>query len=415
MSRTFGFPLFDADNHLYETRDAFTRHLPAPYKRAIDYVEVRGRTKIAVRGVISDYIPNPTFDVVARPGAQEEYFRNGNPEGKSYRELVGAPMKCIPAFREPAPRLELMDELGVDKALMFPTLASLLEERMRDDPELVHAVIHALNEWMYEEWSFCYEGRIFPTPVITLPIVDKAIEELNWVVERGARTVLIRPAPVPCYGGSRSFGLPEFDPFWQAVVDADILVSMHASDSGYTRYQADWTGPQEMLPFRLDPFSMLTMGKRPVEDTFAAFTCHGTFARFPDLRIASIESGGDWVVPFLDHLDETYGKMPQAFDGDPVEQFKRNVWLSPFHEDKLDLLIKEIGADHVLFGSDFPHPEGLAEPRSYVDHLPHGLPDEDVRNVMGGNLARIMRTPLDAADDVGQRVGGGPDEHRQRR
>ena len=80
--------------------------LPAGcYKGAIEYVEVRGRTKIVVRGVISDYIPNPTFDVVARPGAQEDYFRNGNPEGKSYRQIIGEPMRAIPAFREPAPRL----------------------------------------------------------------------------------------------------------------------------------------------------------------------------------------------------------------------------------------------------------------------------------------------------------------------
>ncbi len=67
-------------------------------------MEIDGRTKIMVRGVVSDYIPNPTFDVVARPGAQEEYFRNGNPEGKSFREMVGEPMKVIPAFREPEPR-----------------------------------------------------------------------------------------------------------------------------------------------------------------------------------------------------------------------------------------------------------------------------------------------------------------------
>ena len=95
-------------------------------------------------------------------------------------------MQCIPAFREPGPRLELMDELGVDRALMFPTLASLLEERMRDDPEMIHAVVHSLNEWLHETWSFNYEDRIFTTPVISLPIVDKAIEELEWVLERGA-------------------------------------------------------------------------------------------------------------------------------------------------------------------------------------------------------------------------------------
>ena len=172
MARHFDHPVFDADNHLYETQDAFTRHLPKKYKGVIDYVQVHGRTKIVLRGTISDYIPNPTFDVVARPGAQEEYFRNGNPDGKSYRELVGDPIKCLPGFRAPEPRLALMDEQGVDRSLMFPTLASLLEERLRDDPELTHAVIHSLNEWLHEEWTFDYEDRIFTTPVITLPVVE---------------------------------------------------------------------------------------------------------------------------------------------------------------------------------------------------------------------------------------------------
>jgi predicted TIM-barrel fold metal-dependent hydrolase len=246
---------------------------------------------------------------------------------------------------------------------------------------------------MYETWSFNYENRIFATPVISLPIVSKAIEELEWCLERGAKTVLIRPAPVPGFRGSRSFAFPEFDPFWQAVVDADILVSMHASDSGYARYQADWTGPQEMLPFRPDAFRMLTQGKRPIEDTMAALTCHGLLTRFPTLRIAAIENGGDWVIPFLEHLEDVYRKMPQAFDENPVDAFKRNIYISPFHEDRIDRLVEEIGADHVLFGSDYPHPEGLAVPCSYVDHLPPGMPDDVVEGIMGKNLARIMKVP----------------------
>ena len=134
MTMPLDIPVFDADNHFYETKEALTKFLPERYKGAIDYVDVRGRTKIVVRGRISEYIPNPTFDVVARPGAQEDYFRHGNPEGKSRREIFGEPMRAIPAFREPAPRVELMDEQGIDRALMFPTLASLVEERMRDDP-----------------------------------------------------------------------------------------------------------------------------------------------------------------------------------------------------------------------------------------------------------------------------------------
>jgi predicted TIM-barrel fold metal-dependent hydrolase len=385
---TLDIPVFDADNHMYETREALTRHLPDRYKGAVDYVDVRGRTKIVVRGKISDYIPNPTFDVVAKPGAQEDYFRHGNPEGKSRREIFGEPMRAIPAFREPAPRIELMDEQGIDRALMFPTLASLVEERMRDDPELTHAVVHALNQWIHETWTFDYEGRIFATPVITLPIVDRAIEELEWVVERGARAVLIRPAPVPGYRGPRSFGLPEFDPFWEKVVEADILVGMHSSDSGYDRFANEWMGSNsEMLPFQPQAFRMLGQW-RPIEDAVSALVCHGALSRHPGLKVAVVENGSGWVEPLLRNLADVYKKMPQDFLEDPVEVVKRNIYISPFWEEDLGALAELIGVDHVLFGSDYPHPEGLAEPATYVQEL-SGLPEETVRKIMGGNLARL--------------------------
>jgi predicted TIM-barrel fold metal-dependent hydrolase len=82
--------------------------------------------------------------------------------------------------------------------------------------------------------------------------------------------------------------------------------------------------------------------------------------------------------------------MPQFFPEHPVEAFKRNVYVSPFHEDDLSGLIDLIGVDHLLFGSDFPHPEGLAEPCSYLDHLPADLSDDEVAKIMGGNLAGLM-------------------------
>jgi predicted TIM-barrel fold metal-dependent hydrolase len=383
------FPVFDADNHMYETRDALTKFLPEQYARAIDHVDIHGRTKIMIRGQVSEYIPNPTFDVVAAPGAQEEYFRNGNPEGKSYRELVGDPIRCLPGFREPAPRIELMDELGVDRALMFPTLASLIEERMKDDPELIHSVMHALNQWMYETWTFAYEDRIFATPVINMGIIDRALEELEWVLERGARCVLIRPAPVPGLRGTRSPGLPEFDPVWSRIVEAGILVGMHASDSGYAEIANWWEESSEFLPFRPSAFRMMAQGKRPIYDTMAALICHGALSRFPDLRIAAVENGANWVAPLLHDLADTYEKVPTQFAEEPTTAFRRNVYVNPFWEDDMSDLAGLVGADHILFGSDYPHPEGLRDPISYVDQL-KGLDDEDVRKIMGGNLAGLM-------------------------
>jgi predicted TIM-barrel fold metal-dependent hydrolase len=389
MADVLDIPVFDADNHLYETRDSLTKFLPDRYKTAVDYVDVRGRTKIVVRGRISEYIPNPTFDVVARPGAQEDYFRKGNPDGKSRREIFGEPMRAIPAFREPAPRLQLMDQQGLDRALMFPTLASLIEERMRDDPDMCAAVVHSLNEWLHETWTFAYEDRIFTTPVITLGVVDKAVAELEWCVERGAKVVLIRPAPAWGYRGPRSPGLPEFDPFWARVVEHDVLVAMHSSDSGYDRYQNDWMGgDSEMLPFQPQAFRMLSQW-RPVEDAVSALLCHGALSRFPALKVAVIENGSSWVEPLLKVLADTYKKMPQDFLEDPVEVFRRNVYVSPFWEEDLVELAALIGEDHVLFGSDYPHPEGLAEPATYVRQL-EGAPEPVVRKIMGGNLARLM-------------------------
>ncbi|MCK9902062.1 amidohydrolase [Parafrankia colletiae] len=383
------YPIFDADNHLYETEDAFTRFLPEQYRGAVRYVQVDGRTKIAIRGHISEYIPNPTFDVVARPGAQEDYFRRGNPEGRSYREIVGKPMRAIPAFREPASRLALMDEQGVERTLMFPTLASLLEERMRDDPELAHVVIHALNEWLHETWQFNYENRIFTTPVITLPIVEKAIEELEWVVERGARAILIRPAPVPGFSGSRSFGLPEFDPFWAKVVEHGVLVTLHSSDSGYSRYTDDWeSNKREYLPFQPDVFRMIGQW-RPIEDSVAALICHGALSRFPDLKIAVVENGASWVGPLIRTLKDVYKKYPQQFAEEPVSVLRRNVHISPFWEEDMAGLAELLGIERVLFGSDFPHPEGLAEPASYFGELKN-LTEEEKALIMGGNLARLI-------------------------
>ena len=318
MMRELGFPVFDGDNHLYETREALTAYLPAEYKGAIRYVEVDGRTKIATMGQVSDYIPNPTFDVVAAPGAQEDFFRRGNPEGKSRRETMGKPIKAVAAFREPAPRLALMDEQGVDRAMMFPTLASLVEERFRDYPDAIHAIIHALNQWMLQTWTFDYQGRIFATPVISLPIVEHAIEELNWAVEHGARAVLIRPAPVPGLRGPRSFGIKEFDPFWRRVCETGVLVVMHVSDSGYSRFGNEWEGAGEFLPFDPTPFrAYWTHAHVPMADALASLACQGTLARFPDLRIYSVENGAHWVPSTLSALADTFKKMPQLFAEEP--------------------------------------------------------------------------------------------------
>jgi predicted TIM-barrel fold metal-dependent hydrolase len=396
MTSPNGIPVFDADNHFYETKDAFTRYLPKQYQSAIQYVEVNGRTKLAVGGVISEYIPNPTFDKVARPGAQESYYRVGNPKGLSRRELFGDPIASPPSYRNAEDRIKLMDAQGIDRTLMFPTLASVLEERMRHDPEFLHAAIHALNQWMFEEWPFAFEDRIYSTPVITLPIVDKAIEELEWVLERGAKAILVRPAPVPGFKGPRSFALPEFDPFWKKVVENDVLVTLHSSDSGYGRWSNEWTGGSgEYLPFQPSAFRML-WSWRPIEDAVSSLIIEGCLARFPELKILIVENGASWLAPLQKAMKDLYKKMPQDFPEEPIAAMRRNIHLSPFWEEDYANIADLLGEKSICFGSDYPHPEGLEDPVQYVNDIAH-LGEERVRRAMGGNLAELVgveNTPL---------------------
>ena len=271
-------------------------------------------------------------------------------------------------------------------------MASLVEERLKDDPDLILDIVHALNQWMYETWQFNYEDRIFSTPVINLGNVDRALEELEWCLERGAKTVLVRPAPVPGYRGSRSMGVPEFDPFWEACVKAGIPVSMHASDSGYSKYLNDWEPGDEFKPFSPTSFRMVAMGKRPIEDTMAALVCHGALTRNPDLRILSVENGASWVPYLFYQFKDVYSKMPQEFPEDPIEAFKRCVYVAPFWEDDFKQMADLCGIDRIIFGSDWPHPEGLSDPINLVDDLErHGLDEEGVRKVMGGNMIDLFK------------------------
>lgn len=392
MSSRLGFPVFDADNHLYETRDALTQYLPDRYRGAIDYVDVHGRTKIVVRGQISDYIPNPTFDRVGRPGAQQEYFKIGNPDGKSQREIIGRGIDCPPAFRNAEARIQLLDEQDVDYALMLPTLASLIEERMKDDPDLSAAAIHALNLWMRDAWPFTFENRIFSTPIVTPGLVDKAIEELQWLIGEGARVILMRPAPAWGYKGPRSFALPEFDPYWDLVEESGTLVVIHASDSGYVRYSNEWEGVNgETQAFaQVSPFAQaLRNTHRDIQDAVTSLICHGTLWRHPGVRIALIENGAGWVPGLLEMLDHTWSQMPQAFPEKPSDTFKKNFWMHPFHEEDPKGLVELLGADHVIFGSDYPHVEGLADPVAWAEEL-HGLDEATLKKVMGGNMMDLL-------------------------
>ncbi len=382
------FRAFDADHHYYEAEDAFTRHIdPRMKRRCMEWAEVDGRKRLLVGGKINRFIPNPTFDPVAKPGVLDEFFRGRNPEGKGIAALFGALDPIHPAYRDRDARVAQLDDQNLAGAYLFPTLAVGMEESLKDDPEALCAAFRAFNRWLEEDWGFGYQGRLFAAPYIPLADPAWAVEELEWALAAGARMICMTPGPVrgSTHGSPAD---PIYDPFWARLNEAGITLAIHSGDAGYNQFADLYGSGGAFRAFAFDPLR-ISLSAHPVADKLAAMICHGLFTRHPRVRVATIECGSEWVAGLLARLKKAYGQMPMVFEHDPVEQLRRNVWVSPYYEDDLEGLRGLIGADHILFGSDYPHAEGLAVPTDFIHDL-KGYDEDDVRRVMHDNALGLL-------------------------
>lgn len=387
MRNETGITPFDADNHYYEALDAFSRHLdPAHATRVFQWSTIDGRSYPVIAGKVFRGVKNATFDPVAFPGVLADYFR-GNPNNDDPLELLSRHEPIRPAYRDRDARLETMDAQGIDRCWLFPTLAMIYEEPLRHDPEGVTLMFTAFNRWLEEDWGFAYRDRIYAAPYITLVDVDWAVSELEWALDRGARSVVMRPAAPTTTSGRRSPADPVFDPFWARVNEAGITVVVHAGDSGYTSHGYAAEGFTTDFGNVPQPIKMLQL-ERPIEDFLSSLICENLFHRFPNLRVASVENGSKFIPGLFERLRILAAKMAGWFPEDPVETFRRHIWINPFWEDHVDDVIDAVGVDRVIFGSDWPHIEALPEPLQYLDEVAH-LPLDDQRLILVDNTAGL--------------------------
>lgn len=388
--------IVDFDTHYYETRDCFTRHIE-PKHRHLAVRPVRGDDGVE-RLVIGDepftYV-RPRFEEVVAPGSMSTVLRD---RSKSTFDDALSASEMRPEFQQRDARLEAMDAHGVDAAVLMPTLGSTVEHPMRLDPTRTYANLRAFNRWLRDEWGFA-DARIVAPPLLSLVDVDLAVAELEWALGEGARVIHLRPTPV----NGRSIADPIFDPFWARVDEAAAVVAFHITDSGYNElYSVHW-GERPNPPAHAQSALQWTcfVGDRPIMDTMAALVLHNLFGRFPRVRVASVEHGSMWVRYLLERMDRMkgmgrYGEWPGGRpEGKPSEIFRRHVWVVPFPDDDIGGLVEDIGVSQVLFGSDFPHPEGAAS----LSDLPVAVTalDRDVqRAILRENALRLLGRSEDA-------------------
>ncbi|MEZ5141145.1 MAG: amidohydrolase family protein [Acidimicrobiales bacterium] len=381
--------IFDADNHYYESPDAFTRHVPKHLQpRCVQWVEVDGRRHHLVAGRLDRQVTNPTFNPVAKPGVLREYYR-GNPEGKTVDELIRSAVEPMPPeYMDREARLRRIDEQGVEGVWLFPTLGVLYEERLKKDPEALCTTFHAFNQWVAEDWGLAYKGKIFAAPYLSLVDVDWACRELDWALDNGARIVALRPAAVFTPQGPRSPADPVFDPFWQRVHDAGITVIAHVSNSGYASNGYPKGLTFETIGGGKRPSVVSLNPERAIYDFLITLVYDRLFERFPRVRVASVENGSEFVADLLRKLGHSRNRLPRYYAEDPVALFREHVWINPFWEDDIAEVAELVGADRVIFGSDWPHVEGLARPRDVLDELT-GVAPEDRDKILYANAAGL--------------------------
>jgi predicted TIM-barrel fold metal-dependent hydrolase len=386
----------DADNHYYEPLDAFTRHLDRTFAtRGVQVVtDARGHSQLVIGGRINRFIPNPTFDPIIVPGCLDLLFRGEIPDDVDPRTLQQVePLAGHPEYRDRDTRVEVAERQGLGAAFLFPTLGCGVEEALKHDVGATMASLSAFNRWLEDDWGFTYKGRLVTAPMLSLADPDAALAELDSVVDRGARIVHIRPAPVPGENDtSRSLGDRMHDPVWARLAEASIPVAFHLGDSGYNAFTAMWGGDPTFEAFgKMNILGRILVSDRAIHDTIASLVVDGVFTRHPTLRVASIENGSDWVALLAKRLKKQANQTPWVFKDAPLDVLRNNVWVTPYYEEDLGALAELIGVDRILFGSDWPHGEGLAEPLHFLKEL-DGFDANDVRKIMRDNALDLLGT-----------------------
>ena len=153
-----------------------------------------------------------------------------------------------------------------------------------------------------------------------------------------------------------------------------------------------WGGSPNFEGFgKTNILSRILVSDRAIHDTIASLVVDGVFLRHPTLRVASIENGSDWVALLVKRLKKQANQTPWAFKEDPLDAIRRNVWVTPYYEEDLHALADLIGVERILFGSDWPHGEGLAEPTDFAKEL-HGFDEAEVRKIMRENALDLLGT-----------------------
>jgi predicted TIM-barrel fold metal-dependent hydrolase len=378
--------VIDADTHLTEQPDLWTKRAPAAYRDRVLHVEqIDGLPTWVVDGVPLGFVRGG--GVIDR---DEEKF--------PYTEsLTWGLDRVHEAAYDTERRLEIMDRSGIHAQVLYPNSIGLGGQAFAvvEDPVVKRLCIEIYNDAaaeLQEESGL----RFLPMPVLPAWDVDACVREAERVADLGLRGINMTSDPQDL--GSPDLANRAWDPLWEVCADRRLPVHFHigASNTAMAFYgQYFWESQHDYVKPAIGG-SMLFMGNaRVVINTIFA----GIFDRHPQLRMVSVESGIGWIPFLLETMDyELWENAPtQAaqLSKMPSEYFASN-WYSTFwfERNRGDVrgLVDAVGEDNILFETDFPHPTCLyPAPLETVRDTMATLRPETRRKILGENAAKLYR------------------------
>lgn len=392
-------PIFDADTHFWETDEAWTAYLP---KEAADRYGISFRK--GADGDFAMYVGSRKVEIsadhlmedgrVPAPGKLHEWLR-AMKEGKAEIDMH---VPKTPDMMEPGPRVAKLDQWDVRSSILFVgnmiTAISYL-----DDPRYTYDVLNAYNHWMHDQWTYNYHDRIYTAPIVTLDDVDEACKQARTAIARGAKLILMPMGPY----NRKAPAHPDHDPFWNIVNEAGLRVVFHVSEAIYMKgHMAAWGEPVQQSRIKQTAFVwMHGYSERPVIETLTSFIFWNFFERFPNVKLLSAENGAEWVPAMLVKMDKCRGIAKNGYwpggqlKDRPSRIFAQHIGVVAYPEDDLKSIVEQVGnADWIMMGSDYPHAEGVEEPRVFAEEACAGLSEADTRKIMYENGMRFMGLPV---------------------
>jgi predicted TIM-barrel fold metal-dependent hydrolase len=274
--------------------------------------------------------------------------------------------------------LRCMDREGIDAVVLYPSIGLFVPFLPSLSPEESASACRAYNEWIAD---YCSSDSSRMTAAALLPTVDiaAAVREAEHAAELGLPAAMVRPNLL--YG--RDLGDPVYDPLYAVLEERGLTLSVHEG--------LGVMGPT-IGRDRGDTFAMRHAMSHPMEQMAAmgSLLLLGALERHPRLRVAFLESGTGWLPYWLARLDGHAEWMAESETAGltlkPSEYFSRQCVICTDPDDPLAAwTVTQVGADHVMWASDFPHPDALY-PEAVTSFLgesaEHGLGGDDLTTVL---------------------------------